>query len=144
MKKCSKCGVEKPLEAFSQDKGKSDGLQSYCKDCSRAQKREYYKANRAAVLEQQREYRESNRAAVLAQKREYSRRLLRLGQDYWQRMGADPDRCIYCLKPVESVDHIIPRSWGGKDLGWNLVPLLPIMQQQQAKIRTLFRGCKPA
>lgn len=33
MKRCSKCGVEKPLERFGNDKRHSSGKKSQCKDC---------------------------------------------------------------------------------------------------------------
>lgn len=36
MKRCSKCGVEKPTEAFSKDAQKKDGLRSSCLECSKA------------------------------------------------------------------------------------------------------------
>ena len=31
-------------------------------------------------------------------------------------------RCIYCGKPSESIDHILPRSKGGLNLTENCVP----------------------
>ena len=52
MKRCSKCGEEKPLEMFSKGNGK-DGLQTHCKACVSA----YNHANKAAILVQKREYR---------------------------------------------------------------------------------------
>lgn len=30
--------------------------------------------------------------------------------------------CVYCGKPANTVDHIIPKSKGGQDTDWNLVP----------------------
>lgn len=30
--------------------------------------------------------------------------------------------CVYCGKPANAVDHIIPKSKGGQDTDWNLVP----------------------
>ena len=41
MKKCSKCGRELPLECFSKNKTKSDGLQSYCKECKKQYNTKY-------------------------------------------------------------------------------------------------------
>lgn len=34
MKKCSKCGLDKPLDAFNKQSSSKDGLQSYCRNCS--------------------------------------------------------------------------------------------------------------
>lgn len=45
MKKCNKCGIEKPLEDFSQNNGKPDGKNRECKICQRAYFAEYYKNN---------------------------------------------------------------------------------------------------
>lgn len=36
MKLCRKCGETKPVEEFSKDRSKTDGLNAYCKPCSRA------------------------------------------------------------------------------------------------------------
>ena len=33
MKKCTKCGIEKPLTEFHKDKNKKDGHRSHCKSC---------------------------------------------------------------------------------------------------------------
>lgn len=33
MKRCSKCGVEKPPDGFGRNKSTSDGLSSYCRAC---------------------------------------------------------------------------------------------------------------
>ena len=32
------------------------------------------------------------------------------------------EKCVYCGKPANAVDHIIPKSKGGQDVEWNLVP----------------------
>jgi len=45
MKRCSKCGEEKSLDMFSKDKNRSDGLYTYCKECSRKDSKKYYDAN---------------------------------------------------------------------------------------------------
>lgn len=30
--------------------------------------------------------------------------------------------CVYCGRPATTVDHVIPRSRGGPNAQWNLVP----------------------
>lgn len=30
--------------------------------------------------------------------------------------------CVYCGKPANAIDHLIPKSKGGEDKNWNLVP----------------------
>lgn len=41
-KECTKCGHSLPLSSFSKDKGKKDGLYSYCKQCSKNVRRKAY------------------------------------------------------------------------------------------------------
>jgi hypothetical protein len=43
MKKCSKCKIDKPFNLFNK---KLNGLQGYCRDCSRKIQREYYQNNK--------------------------------------------------------------------------------------------------
>ena len=50
MKTCSKCGVEKPLDAFSRDSRAKDKLQSQCKMCQ-TEYRETHKPQRKAYCE---------------------------------------------------------------------------------------------
>lgn len=45
-KRCSRCGEVKPISDFNKQKRASDGLQRYCKECQKAVKKEWYKANR--------------------------------------------------------------------------------------------------
>ncbi len=41
-KMCSKCGGVKEADCFYKDKTKADGLNSYCKECSRSYKQDWY------------------------------------------------------------------------------------------------------
>ena len=42
MKRCTHCNQEKPLTDFNKNKGRSDGLNSYCRSCHNAHCRTYY------------------------------------------------------------------------------------------------------
>ena len=49
-KYCPKCKIDKPISDFSKNKTTKDGLQGYCKECSRLTKnkekiRQYYEEN---------------------------------------------------------------------------------------------------
>lgn len=44
MKNCSKCKTDKPASEFHKNSRRSDGLQSYCKDCAKIRNADYYKA----------------------------------------------------------------------------------------------------
>lgn len=46
MKRCNKCGTEKPIEEFSKYKKSKDGRQAYCKVCSAKLFREWRSSNR--------------------------------------------------------------------------------------------------
>jgi hypothetical protein len=52
-KKCSKCGLPKPLEAFNRDKSKFAGRRSECSEDSKKYAKKHYVENR----EQRKEYR---------------------------------------------------------------------------------------
>lgn len=43
MKLCPRCTIEKPVEYFSRNKRKKDGLQTYCKECYSAINADTYK-----------------------------------------------------------------------------------------------------
>jgi hypothetical protein len=45
MKRCSRCGVEKPSEEFPRDLTRRDELFAYCRDCRRAAYRAWYQRN---------------------------------------------------------------------------------------------------
>lgn len=45
MKKCSSCKQEKELEEFNKNKGKSDGLNTMCRECSKISSKRYYSEN---------------------------------------------------------------------------------------------------
>lgn len=57
---CSGCREMKPVEAFSQDKNRCDGLQGRCKDCGAAY--------RAANSQKERTYRAANAERITARK----------------------------------------------------------------------------
>jgi hypothetical protein len=45
MKKCPKCGVEKPLSEFHKDKYNKDGITRNCGKCATSQSKEWYRKN---------------------------------------------------------------------------------------------------
>jgi hypothetical protein len=56
-KKCTKCGVVKSLDEFSNAKKGKHGKQSRCKDCDK----EYYKSNKETILKRCKDYKENNK-----------------------------------------------------------------------------------
>ncbi len=47
IKRCPRCGVERPLGEFAVDRSKASGRKSLCKACDRDKARRYYAAKRA-------------------------------------------------------------------------------------------------
>ena len=50
MKKCTKCGIEKPLTEFHKHKETKDGLYGRCKQCARQYDKEYYAKNKEKII----------------------------------------------------------------------------------------------
>jgi 5-methylcytosine-specific restriction endonuclease McrA len=98
-KRCSKCGVDKPLSEYYKNKNRSGGIAAYCKPCAHeyrqenidrlrradaeykaarkeqrlAYNREWTARNREKYSSYQREYRKANRVQMNAAKREWSK-----------------------------------------------------------------------
>ena len=51
LKRCAMCKQTKPLSEFNVHRGRKDGLQPQCRECSRARSRRYYAENRDKHLE---------------------------------------------------------------------------------------------
>lgn len=111
-KTCQRCRELKPVEDFSRNRSRPDGLAHYCRPCKaeaaakryadrpevvRKAARDYYQANRDRKLAQAREYREANRVSLRKANRERkaaARRAdpegVRARDRAWRR--ANPDR----------------------------------------------------
>lgn len=50
-KACTKCGEEKPLDAFARDRSKKHGRKAVCKACDTERGKAYYAAHRDGVLQ---------------------------------------------------------------------------------------------
>lgn len=151
-KRCSKCGVQKAVSEFSRDTKRKDGLQPHCKACNKAYRdaraaerieynRLWRSKNRDRFRETQRKYqrgtRDKCRAASLrwyyANKPKALTSVLRRRNrlqvtddelaaiEGYQRLISG-DRCVYCLGPVEHIDHIRPLAHGGPHVWDNLAP----------------------
>ena len=60
IKKCSKCQVEKSIDAFNKDKKTKDGLQITCRDC----RKEYYKNNKKELAVLKKKYNDAHRKEI--------------------------------------------------------------------------------
>src|SRR6185503_2410211 len=73
---CTRCKAELPIERFSRDRSRVDGLSKWCKGCVAENGRKHYQTNRDTVLERQRTRRveDSDRVRAVEQaKRERNR-----------------------------------------------------------------------
>jgi Autographiviridae endonuclease VII len=103
-KRCTLCGVDKPLSAYGKQKGGRFGLHPRCKRCRRATERARYAANRDAILAQQKA--DPRRRA---RQRRYDR-LKRYGvaPEVFEALVAGQDgQCGICERSIEPlcVDH---------------------------------------
>jgi hypothetical protein len=64
MKKCTKCGVEKPLSEFHKKKDNKDGLQNACKSCRVFENNNHYSKNKTKRLLWQKDYYKNNTESV--------------------------------------------------------------------------------
>jgi hypothetical protein len=71
MKLCKRCFAEKNESQFYADKKAADGLFSYCKDCQKSYRLEYYKNNQDIEKQKFKEYRDSNPEATKLSKHNY-------------------------------------------------------------------------
>ena len=70
-KQCYKCKEIKDLDQFNKDKSAKDKHSSYCRVCSTAAMKVYYKANTEAMNASSREYRQNNVEKMKIQKKIY-------------------------------------------------------------------------
>lgn len=64
LKKCPKCGEEKPLDDFAKNSSKKDGRQANCRMCKKASDARYHAQNREAQKERNAKNRETAQAFV--------------------------------------------------------------------------------
>ncbi len=144
---CRKCLVEKPSAEFNKGKQNVDGLASYCRDCSSAASKDWYRANYEYVTKKNRDFYVNNREEILVGMRIYARnnpdkiaaqgarRRLReqtapggpfspYRPDYQERVATYDGLCAYC-QAVEytEFDHAIPLSRGGTNHMYNVFPV---------------------
>jgi hypothetical protein len=62
MKTCRKCKEEKSLSEFNKNRGRSDGVQTLCRQCDRDRGKAIYENNKEAALENNRKQKAKKRA----------------------------------------------------------------------------------
>ena len=107
-RRCTKCGLDKPLTEFSPSRNSPDGRKARCKSCrrqdyaeadheqTRIQSRRSYETNREQRLEYNRQYRQDN----LEQLREYDRER---NTQRWQ----DPEYRVLAIEQQRARDDAL-------------------------------------
>ncbi len=127
MKKCTKCGEEKPLEKFTKDNRNKDGRGGQCKVCRNL----VQKANHcpeAYRRKSQKWYEENPQKHLDKCAREKNKRRARLANvpsDNWTRSEVFTGNCWYCGIEVSiqnfHADHFVPLAKGGSNTRDNIV-----------------------
>jgi len=107
-KRCKRCRMVKPREAFHLASGRPDGLQPWCQECQRAHMRAYDSAHRDMHHHAKAAYRARRAGGRVV---EFVQRSVVYARDNWQ--------CWTCGEPVDperewpdpmsaSLDHVVP------------------------------------
>lgn len=67
-KRCVTCGATKPITDFYGNKARSDGLQTYCKDCNKKRAVAYYQKNKESYVKRNQQARVALREWVASLK----------------------------------------------------------------------------
>lgn len=71
MKTCLKCETMKPYELFYKNKSKNDGLNTWCKSCSKEYNLKYRFDNKDSINKNRKNYREKNKHEIKIKKRSH-------------------------------------------------------------------------
>lgn len=131
MKKCTKCGEEKPatLDHFPEYKAAGGGLRSWCRECVRKNTRRYSRENPDKVRGMIRKWISANPdkvrvSASVRRARKANADGTFTAADIRTQYESQRGKCWYCGKKVGDkyeVDHRIPLSRGGSNAPENLV-----------------------
>jgi len=87
-KRCSKCGIEKPLDQFNKHKGQKYGVYCQCKVCRKPSTKAYREAHREELAENQKAYYKAHQEESKAYQKELHIKRAELGL------------CVMCGKPA--------------------------------------------
>lgn len=143
MKKCTRCGIEKPLSEFHKDKRRPDGFGSECIECHTGKNLESYHADPIKY----REWRDKHPEKVSEYNHAYylknpiksllnihRRRALKnnnggsFSETEWQNLKVYYDfTCLACGRKEPEIkltrDHVLPITQGGSNDITNIQPL---------------------
>ena len=82
---CNKCGVDKPLSEFYEDKKRKSGVCTICKECMKKRVREYSLNNKAKILEYHKQHYP-----------QYAKRQRALSKEYHDKVQSLKTPCVKC------------------------------------------------
>ena len=97
-KVCAKCKTRKPASRFSQDKARTDGLYSYCKECKAAMTRSYNEKNREDVRGRQRARNKTPQGRRATRSNNLKAKFGISVQEFDQRFRAQDRCCAICKR----------------------------------------------
>ena len=115
MKKCTKCGVEKPLSEFSKKHSTKDGLQIHCKICCATNYENWLVKNpeqkkKRVIRAAQWNIKNKEKRRVIVQEMNYKRRYNLSIEQKQQLIDSQNSKCAICENHLENsngacVDH---------------------------------------
>ena len=121
MKKCTKCGVEKPLSEFNKNKSKKDGFGTECKPCAKqnlkkwliknpekqkAIKKKWYENNKEAVYKQSRNWIKNNQESYKFHARKSLLKKYGLTpESFEEKKLAQDNKCEICKEKLDNSVH---------------------------------------
>ena len=144
MKKCTKCGKEKPLSEYHKQKRGRFGVHAACKKCAAAGQKKWSEENKDKKAAGQKKWREENKEKKAASQKKwqeenkekmtaswhkYQARKAGNGGAFTAREWRDLKKkygykCLCCgEKNKLEADHVIPVSKGGTSDIYNIQPL---------------------
>lgn len=130
---CSRCSEVKPISDFYRRSLSKDGLQPWCKACTKNHNDERHSSHRLEEARYSHDYRKAHPTSCNEISRRYRNRKKSAGGDYsktdvaWCLEFFDY-KCAYTGNPLGTdyqFDHVVPVSAGGSSNITNLVPCLP-------------------
>ena len=111
MKRCARCGKQKPFSEFHKNSRNKDGLHSYCKECNKAKAAQHLKTEkgktalmRAIAKKADEGYYRYGRGAIPILKQGAKKRGIEFNltaeelEEWWHNV---PDICYYCNTSIE-------------------------------------------
>lgn len=117
---CSKCGKELPLECFSKNKTKKDGLQVYCKECDKQHSKQYFTEHKLEKATYVKQYYTTIKGYTYKVRQNNLREDIKYG-----RCGKDedplPPHSYYIEKLSDGIDYYDGKHYPFKELGFDRI-----------------------